>query len=1002
MVTLYEDFTTFTEVDVAADRIQKTANHVDHVAERDETTYLYKDYGASHFDDFIHKVKVKAASGDTSGFGAVWVLANDLDDLKALETGNKTCISLSFLKSATDLKTRLGKTYGGASTHDENSGGFSFGDWVYAKIVKSGTSLNAYLYSDSDYSVLVDTLTLTLDGDWSFRYLYGCNSYNDSTNVTLVTDIDNFDIGNRICSDSGAGAEAMQELLISLASSDLGAGADATLEIINNVLYDTDVGSGVEAIAAQLAALVKSDVGEGVDSELGVVEYAYYNKGVVNATTEGEQTNYQLELIVGESSGASGVDLHCNGHCEDFPNDIRFMGADGITKHDYWIDTSSLEGTTPNRKVSVWIEVTTIPASGSVDFYMYYGKSGDSSESDGDDTFELFDDFTSLDYFVDKINGFSESTAYLQGVCCDGTHVYVTAKGASHPGMLLKYTKAGSLVASRSLSTVTDHVYHISDLTVDGDYLYVADFKNWSTGQVHANAEGQIVKFNKSDLAYANETRDVGDHWAESVKYWDGSWWVSFHCCSIIRKYNSSWSFVKEYDIAGHGATEEDWASGNGYQGMSVWEQDSKVYFGLTVHNNESIPGHRRFYIFEYIAGSDSFSFVKYIEKGKGEFCHDQGWDVESGTDGSVCWFADRVNAKIVKADVTTCFDGLPGLDTSKWNSSGSPVISGNELVLDNDDAVLSKTTFGYNHRVKALVKANEQDNIFIAFAETIATHSTNSVSVATSDYWQDGNYDCIGLYSKKVSGQWIWKDSMQDFRTSYLTYVIKRISGSVKSYQDDVLVAEETNATYLPTINLAVQFAVWDSSVECTQWIKWIFVGKYVSPEPTWGSWGGEIAIGGILLADVLRSEVGSGIDTILALVHVLYSTDVGVGADTRASLLAELLKVDIGEGIESLGSRLFGLADVGAGLDAISEQLVTMLKTEIGSGVEESSLVLKGSDSGVGEDMLSELLASLSSTDSGSGLDAALGIIWVFLLLKLVQERQIYMTLSQEAVRS
>ena len=121
--------------------------------------------------------------------------------------------------------------------------------------------------------------------------------------------------------------------------------------------------------------------------------YTFRKKCTVVATAAGAQTDYQLELIVGESSGAAGEDVDCAGHCEDFPNDIRFTKEDGEEKHDYWVDTGSLTGVTPNRQVSVWIEVASIPAAGTIDFYIYYGKSGDGGESNGDDTFQFFDDF---------------------------------------------------------------------------------------------------------------------------------------------------------------------------------------------------------------------------------------------------------------------------------------------------------------------------------------------------------------------------------------------------------------------------------------------------------------------------------------------------------------------------------------------------------------------------------------------------------------------------------
>ena len=124
---------------------------------------------------------------------------------------------------------------------------------------------------------------------------------------------------------------------------------------------------------------------------MSLAGYLYHKKGAVNATTAGAQTLYQLKLIVGESSGASGADVHCENHCLDFPNDVRFTKEDGETKHDYWVE--GITGTTPNRKATVWIEVTSIPASGSVDFYMYYRKTSDSGESDGNNTFVAFDDF---------------------------------------------------------------------------------------------------------------------------------------------------------------------------------------------------------------------------------------------------------------------------------------------------------------------------------------------------------------------------------------------------------------------------------------------------------------------------------------------------------------------------------------------------------------------------------------------------------------------------------
>lgn len=140
--------------------------------------------------------------------------------------------------------------------------------------------------------------------------------------------------------------------------------------------------------------------------------YLYRKKCSVLATAAGAQTNYQLKLLVGESSGAAGEDADCENHCQDFPNDIRFTAADGQTKHDYWVE--SITGTTPNQLAIIWIEIASVPASGTIDFYMYYDKMADSGESDGNDTFILFDDFggASVDqnYFLNDVAAYGAST----------------------------------------------------------------------------------------------------------------------------------------------------------------------------------------------------------------------------------------------------------------------------------------------------------------------------------------------------------------------------------------------------------------------------------------------------------------------------------------------------------------------------------------------------------------------------------------------------------------
>jgi hypothetical protein len=115
-----------------------------------------------------------------------------------------------------------------------------------------------------------------------------------------------------------------------------------------------------------------------------------YRKSITLSRASGAVTNYQMKLLIGESSGATGEDVDCGGNCLPSFNDLRFTTSDGETLLDYWLE--SITGTTPNQLATVWIEFDSI-GTGATTFYMYYGNAGASSVSNGANTFILFDDF---------------------------------------------------------------------------------------------------------------------------------------------------------------------------------------------------------------------------------------------------------------------------------------------------------------------------------------------------------------------------------------------------------------------------------------------------------------------------------------------------------------------------------------------------------------------------------------------------------------------------------
>lgn len=189
----YEDFTTFTEVDIAADRIQKTANHIDHLSYRNEiAVYLYKDYGVDHFTDFTHKIKTRCDFNCSSCQVPVYMLSNYINDA-ANQHANSRNFFYAWFYGGSYLGIR--EDYGG-SAYDSSWSSAAANTWYYIKIVKSGTSLTAYIYSDSGYSTLLHTCSLTLHTSEAKRYLYAAsNYYLDATSAYVNIDTENFDLG---------------------------------------------------------------------------------------------------------------------------------------------------------------------------------------------------------------------------------------------------------------------------------------------------------------------------------------------------------------------------------------------------------------------------------------------------------------------------------------------------------------------------------------------------------------------------------------------------------------------------------------------------------------------------------------------------------------------------------------------------------------------------------------------------------------------------------------
>ncbi|MDG6221834.1 MAG: DUF2341 domain-containing protein [Candidatus Bathyarchaeota archaeon] len=89
-------------------------------------------------------------------------------------------------------------------------------------------------------------------------------------------------------------------------------------------------------------------------------------------------TNYQIKINVPYDSDMN----------SDF-SDLRFTNSDEQTLIPYWIESYIASDSTV-----VWVNIPSIPALSTETVYMYYGNPSASSESDPEETFDIFLDFT--------------------------------------------------------------------------------------------------------------------------------------------------------------------------------------------------------------------------------------------------------------------------------------------------------------------------------------------------------------------------------------------------------------------------------------------------------------------------------------------------------------------------------------------------------------------------------------------------------------------------------
>jgi len=251
--------------------------------------------------------------------------------------------------------------------------------------------------------------------------------------------------------------------------------------------------------------------------------FKYRRKITITELSGNDLTDYQV-LIELNSTNFDFSHTQANGE------DIRFADANGNLLS-YWIE----EWDSVNKKAKVWVKVPSIPANSSVEIWMYCGNPTAKSASDGDETFEFFDDFPTKE--PETIDITNDGIAYDHNVVIFrtplwkfGNNLYGTYLSGDGSLMVFKYSLADGSIS------IQDTGYDVSDTTdphcspsiaVDKDgYIHVALCNHASGSPVFLRSTNpeDITSWETEDIphtsAYVTYLRYIKDENGELYAYY--------------------------------------------------------------------------------------------------------------------------------------------------------------------------------------------------------------------------------------------------------------------------------------------------------------------------------------------------------------------------------------------------------------------------------------------------------------------------------------------------
>lgn len=192
--------------------------------------------------------------------------------------------------------------------------------------------------------------------------------------------------------------------------------------------------------------------------------------------------------------------------------DIRFLDKNGAVLP-FWLDQESYNSTASD----IWVNVSTIEASVIDTIYLFYGESSSISISDGETTFELFDDFIGSTIDATKWTSCGAGSYDVSG----GTATLSSTTTATEKAILTSNeTFSTPIILEANIESVSDGIGILGQ--IDGDEGYAMAY------EVDGQPTMRMVKFGADANCYAVSNINPPNNATRSANSIDGIWAFSW------------------------------------------------------------------------------------------------------------------------------------------------------------------------------------------------------------------------------------------------------------------------------------------------------------------------------------------------------------------------------------------------------------------------------------------------------------------------------------------